>query len=109
MIRNTYGHKFWTFPGGGIHTGETLEDAIKREVKEEVGINVEELNRIGEFLTTSEYKRDRVTVFKARSENEKFEIDKGEILEAMWFPSNDLPQISEYAKNVISVWKQKEE
>lgn len=31
--------KYW-FPGGAVNTGEKLEDAIKREVREEAGIEI---------------------------------------------------------------------
>ena len=103
MIRNTYGHKNWTFPGGGIDKGETAERAVERETMEEVGIKVESLQRIGEFTTTAEYKRDIVTVFTARSKNNQFKIDEKEISEAAWFPLDNLPTISEYAKKVISM------
>ena len=104
MIRNTYGHKLWTFPGGGIDLGETTEQAVKREVMEEVGVEVNDLLRIGEFTTKAEYKRDVVTVFVARSKNGQFKIDEKEILEAGWFSPDNLPTISEYAKKVISMW-----
>lgn len=30
----------WQFPGGGVEVGEKLEEAIKREIDEEVGIKV---------------------------------------------------------------------
>lgn len=30
----------WVIPGGGIDAGETKEDAVKREILEEVGIDV---------------------------------------------------------------------
>lgn len=30
----------WEIPGGKVHFGETLEDAVKREIKEEYGVDV---------------------------------------------------------------------
>ena len=103
LIRNSYGHKLWTFPGGGIDKKETTEQAIKREVMEEVEIKVNNLKKIGEFTTTAEYKIDTVTVFVAKSVNDQFKIDEKEILEARWFFPDNLPNISEYAKKIISM------
>src|SRR3990167_8622320 len=31
---------YWVLPGGGVETGESHDDAIKRECKEELGLNV---------------------------------------------------------------------
>ena len=36
--RRKQGREYWVFPGGGIEKGETPEEAIIREVKEETGL-----------------------------------------------------------------------
>lgn len=37
----------WCIPGGKVEFGETIEDAIKREVKEEVNVDVQIIKLIG--------------------------------------------------------------
>lgn len=39
----------WSIPGGGLRTGERLEDAVVREVREETGVEIRLLGLIGVF------------------------------------------------------------
>lgn len=45
----------WALPGGFVEYGESLEDAARREAKEETGLDVELL---GQFHTYSDPRRD---------------------------------------------------
>ena len=42
---------WWEFPGGKIEPGESTEDALKREIREELATEIE----VDELLTTMEY------------------------------------------------------
>ena len=45
--------EYYVFPGGGVEEGETLEVAVKREVEEEFGIQVEVIRQLG-YIKVSE-------------------------------------------------------
>ncbi|MEN2975124.1 MAG: NUDIX hydrolase [Candidatus Caldarchaeales archaeon] len=39
----------WSIPGGVVELGEKVEEAVKREVREEVGIEIEDLQLLGVY------------------------------------------------------------
>lgn len=39
----------WEFPGGAVEKGETHKEALKREIKEELDVDIEIVNFVGKF------------------------------------------------------------
>jgi nucleoside triphosphatase len=79
----------YTLPGGHIEVGETMEEAAKREVKEEVGLEVE----VVEFLTMQEaiyakefYKKKHFIFFDflCRVGDQPVKLDHDEIQDYIW-------------------------
>lgn len=101
FIRNSYGVKHWTFPGGGIRRGELPEEAAKREVAEEVGIELDEVEPIGVYRSTKQFKRDTVYCFRALVDSPAHQIDGREVMESCWFPKTDVPRFRSRAVDCV--------
>jgi len=92
LIRNSYGLRLWTLPGGGIRHGETPAEAVTREVREEVGISLAHVESLGSYVSTAEFKTDTVYCFYGSVPNDAYTIDNGEVVQAEWFPADALPE-----------------
>ncbi|MCK4452291.1 MAG: NUDIX domain-containing protein, partial [Anaerolineae bacterium] len=49
LLRRSDGDNLWGLPGGGIELGERAADAAVREVREEIGLEVEPVALIGVY------------------------------------------------------------
>lgn len=90
LIYHTY-RDDWYLPGGGLHKGETLEEAAQREVSEEVGVQIDNLSLAGVYSDFSEGRSDHIIVFSSNF-LEDAKITSNEIKEAKFFPLDALPK-----------------
>jgi ADP-ribose pyrophosphatase YjhB (NUDIX family) len=92
MVRHTYGHRGWTFPGGGVHRGESADAAVRREVREEVGVELGEVRLIGSYFSTRNHCRDTVTCFLAEVATSAAAADGREVAATAWVDPARLPE-----------------
>lgn len=62
LVRHTY-QDYWYIPGGGIKKSETIEQAIKREIKEELNGKIHSMELFGVYSNFFENKNDHIIVF----------------------------------------------
>jgi len=89
-VQQAYANRNWTTPGGQIQDGEDPFEAVLRETREEVGIDI--TNLIFSGLYWKSYARDLVFSFVASSDPDQFHFkSNSEISQAAYFDINALP------------------
>ncbi len=101
----------WEFPGGKVDAGESLEDCLRRELAEELGVHV----KVGQRLspTTYQYPTFAITLYPFICSIESGELTLHEHGALMWLPPEelhgldwaeaDLPIINAYRKEQCGI------
>lgn len=110
VVRNDAGqvlllrHRFWGsryawgVPTGYAKRGETLEDTVVREVREETGLEV----RVGELIRLRSGFKYRVEVaYEATLVGGTLKLDPREVLDARWCDVEDLPEGVRHAHRTL--------
>jgi ADP-ribose pyrophosphatase YjhB (NUDIX family) len=80
---------WWNLPGGGMEIGETVEEAIRREVLEETGLDVEVEYLLGVY--SKPQKQEVVLTFRCHVIGGKLSAT-AESRECRFFPPDALPE-----------------
>ena len=104
LLRNSY-RDGWGLPGGLLRRGEAAHDAARREVVEEVGIDIELLGRPAVYVDAKARRVD--VIFRARpssaGDETGAEAASPEVTEARWFPADELPRMQLESTQALEV------
>lgn len=105
----------WIVPGGHVDPGETLEDAVIRETKEEIGVDIEVIEQFNisqSFVSHPEFKRNAHFLFidfVAKLKSDKF-VFNDEISDYKWWSledviaSDNVKQTCRNAAKKLKIW-----
>ncbi len=97
----------WEFPGGKVEKDETLENAIKRELKEELGINVLSIESIEKI--EYDYGDFFIELYLFKIKNFSGKIDLKEAVNMAWvdFDSAENLKLCPADENLLKKLKEK--
>jgi 8-oxo-dGTP diphosphatase len=91
LVRHTYGRREWDFPGGGLKRNESPLSAARREMREELGVDIDDWLAIGDVLARFQRTKSTMHCFRVELDEPQLELERGEILAARWFALDELP------------------
>ena len=100
---------FYGLVAGFVETGETLEEAVHREVREETGIRIKNLRYFGS--QPRPYPCGLMIGFNADYESGEIHLQRSELSNGAWYRKDNLPTIPEklsIARKLIDAWLEEE-
>ena len=91
LVKHVGGKNQWTLPGGGMRIDESPEDTLKREIYEELNLDI---NIVGDIGTADVDRYGALTTYHILTANTIKTVlkpDPVELREARWFDLKALP------------------
>lgn len=105
LLKHSYGPDVWSLPGGGLGKGEDPLEAARREVREELGLELPRIEAIGTLEEELSGSPHTAHLFAATCDRQP-RPDGREVVLARFFPSHSLPEpLGRHTRARIAAWK----
>lgn len=105
LLRHSYGPAVWSLPGGGLGRGEAPEAAARREVREELGVDLARIECVGMLEEVLSGSPHTAYIFTGMCDRQP-QPDRREVIEARFFPSHSLPEpLGRTTRTRIAAWR----
>ncbi|TAD83124.1 MAG: NUDIX domain-containing protein [Sphingomonadales bacterium] len=105
LLKHSYGPDVWSLPGGGLARGEDPLVAARREVREELGVELARIEPVGTLEEVLSGSPHTALIFAAVCDRQP-RPDGREVVVARFFPSHSLPEpLGRTTRARIAVWK----
>ena len=89
LVKQDYGKRYWSLPGGMVESGESVDQAAIREVKEETGLDIRVKRVVGLYSKPSE---DALAITFEGEVTSGSLTPSNEISDCRYFQFDHLPQ-----------------
>jgi ADP-ribose pyrophosphatase YjhB (NUDIX family) len=105
LLKHSYGPEVWGLPGGGLARGEDPIEAARREVREELGLELPRIEPVGTLEEVLSGSPHTAHLFAATCGLQP-RPDGREVVVARFFPSHSLPEpLGKATRARIVAWK----
>ena len=91
----------WSYPGGRVEEGETLEQAVVREVKEELGVELYNSTLFRTYRITTPIGQLEINTFTGSIEDQEIILKEDELSAYAWYSLDQLMGMSNQLRSDI--------
>jgi len=106
--KKTPWYGYWIIPGGKLEFGESLENCIRREIKEEFGIEIK-IEKLVTALVSKESEKVKHPIvlifFLSKALSNELRIKEDEVKEAGWFSLEEIERMNLHEDTLLALEK----